>query len=169
MNQSAPTISPTTPPTVGTVLFASVGTWSDSPDSYSYQWFRCNVSGTTCTTSLQGPSSVASYTVAVADVGFPIVVQVSATNIAGTSAPAQSPPAGTTVGPIPTIVAGKLPTISGQPKAFPVGTVDQRDDGHLVRHRADHVHVPVAVLRLPDAAPVRGHPARHEQLLRAHR
>ncbi len=122
VNTSAPTISPTTPPTVGTVLFASVGTWSDSPSSYSYQWFRCNVSGTVCTTSIQGPSSVANYTVAVADVGFPIVVQVSATNIAGQSAPAQSPPAGTTVGPIPTIVAGKLPTISGQPKAFPGGT-----------------------------------------------
>jgi len=122
VNLSAPTISPTTPPTVGTVLFASVGSWSDSPSSYSYQWFRCNVSGTTCTTSIQGPSSVATYTVAVADVGFPIVVQVSATNIAGTSTPAQSPPAGTTVGPAPTIVAGKLPTISGQPKAFPGGT-----------------------------------------------
>ncbi len=122
VNLSAPTISPTTPPTVGTILFASVGTWSDSPSSYSYQWFRCNVSGTTCTTSIQGPSSVANYTVAVADVGFPIVVQVSATNIAGTSAPAQSPPAGTTVGPIPTIVAGKLPVINGQPKAFPSGT-----------------------------------------------
>jgi len=121
-NLIAPTISPSSPPTVGTVLFASIGSWSDSPTSYSYQWFRCNVSGTTCTTSIQGPSSVANYTVTVADVGFPIVVQVTATNIAGTSTPAQSPPAGTTVGPAPTIVAGKLPTISGQPKAFPGGS-----------------------------------------------
>ncbi len=87
VNLSAPTISPTTPPTIGTTLFASVGSWSDSPSSYSYQWFRCNVSGTTCTTSIQGPSSVASYVVAATDVGFPIVVQVSATNIAGTSTP----------------------------------------------------------------------------------
>ena len=122
VNQIGPTISPSTPPTIGSVLFASIGTWSDTPSSYTYQWFRCNVSGTTCTTSIQGPSSVASYTVAAPDVGFPIVVQVSATNIAGTSTPAQSPPAGTTVGPIPTIVAGKLPTIGGQPKAFPGGT-----------------------------------------------
>lgn len=119
-NQSAPTISPSTPPTVGTLLFASVGTWSDSPDSFSYQWFRCNVSGTSCLTSIQGPSASSTYTVILADVGFPIVVQVTATNIAGSSAPAQSPPAGTTVGPAPTNVT--KPVVSGQPKAGPGGT-----------------------------------------------
>ena len=169
VNTSAPTISPTTPPTVGTVLFASIGTWTDSPDSYSYQWFRCNVSGTTCTTSIQGPSSVATYTVALADVGFPIVVQVSATNIAGQSAPAQSPPAGTTVGPIPTIVAGKLPTITGQPKAFPGGTSVSATTGTWTGTAPLTYTYQWQYCDYLNAARVRGHPARHVQLLLAHR
>ena len=119
-NLTAPTISPSTPPTVGTVLFASIGTWSGTPTSYSYQWFRCDASGTTCTTSILGPGATASYTVVLADVGFPIVVRVTATNVAGASTAAQSPPAGTTVGPSPTNIA--KPVINGQPKAFPGGT-----------------------------------------------
>ena len=45
--------------------------------------------------------------------------------------------------------------------------VREHHDWNLDRHRADHLHLPVAVLRLPDAALVRGHPLGDVQLLLA--
>jgi hypothetical protein len=112
---SPPEISPTTPPTVGGTLTASTGSWSGSPTSYTYQWLRCDAGGSNCTTSLQGPDSNSSYTVTSADIGFPIVVQVVASNVAGASAPAQSLPAGQVAGPAPRNLTP--PTITGTASA----------------------------------------------------
>ena len=105
-----PAIFPTTPPTVGGTLTATTGTWSGSPSSFTYQWFRCDAGGGNCTTSLQGPDTNSTYTVTSADVGFPVVVQVVATNVAGGSAPAQSLPAGQVAGPAPRNITPPLVT-----------------------------------------------------------
>ncbi|HUO37955.1 MAG TPA: hypothetical protein VMU34_09015, partial [Mycobacterium sp.] len=119
-----PLISGTTPPNIGTVLTASTSSfhWNGSPTKYSFQWFRCTPS---CTTSIQGPSALSSttfstYTVTGADVGDPIVVAVTASNVAGSSVPVQSLPAGAVAGPAPANLT--KPVINGQPKAFPNGT-----------------------------------------------
>jgi hypothetical protein len=113
--QTPPEISPTSPPTVGGTLTASTGTWTGAPSTFTYQWLRCDVGGSNCTTSLQGPDGNSTYTVTSADVGFPIVVQVIATNVAGDSAPAQSLPAGQVAGPAPRNLTP--PTITGTASA----------------------------------------------------
>jgi hypothetical protein len=62
--------------TVGSVLTATTGTWSNSPTSYAYQWARAG-------SSISGATS-STYTVASADLGKGITCTVAATNSAGT-------------------------------------------------------------------------------------
>jgi hypothetical protein len=99
----------TTPPAItgsavqGQVLSATQGAWTGSPTGYATQWQRCDGSGAGCA-AISGATS-SSYTVAAADVGSTLRVQVTATN-AGGSTPASSaatavvtvppPPANTT-------------------------------------------------------------------------
>jgi hypothetical protein len=75
-NAAAPTISGTT--TVGDVLTASNGTWTNSPTSYTYQWNRSGaaISGATAIT----------YTLQAADASDTITVTVTATNTTGSTA-----------------------------------------------------------------------------------
>ena len=63
--------------TVGSVLSATNGSWTNSPTSYSYQWKKNNtaISGATTNT----------YTTLVGDVGGVITCEISATNSAGVS------------------------------------------------------------------------------------
>jgi hypothetical protein len=84
-NTSLPAIGGNT--TQGQQLTVSVGSWSNSPTSYSYQWQDCNGSGASCS-NIAGASSSA-YTLAVGDVGHTLRVVVTATN-AGGSTPATS-------------------------------------------------------------------------------
>lgn len=74
-NTSAPTISGTA--TEGNTLTANVGSWTNSPTSYSYQWQRggSNIGGATNST----------YVLVSADVGSQIRVQVTATNSGGSA------------------------------------------------------------------------------------
>jgi hypothetical protein len=66
------------------VLTATPGSWSgSSPISYSYQWRRCDSVGTNCVT-VSGATET-SYTLAAADVGATLRVQVTATNEAGSA------------------------------------------------------------------------------------
>jgi hypothetical protein len=67
--------------TIGDVLTASAGSWSNSPTGYSYQWWRCSTSGTNCQ-SLVG-ANIGSYTLNAADAGYTIEVQVKAENYGG--------------------------------------------------------------------------------------
>jgi hypothetical protein len=67
----------------GATLTASAGSWSgDAPISYSYQWRRCNSSGSSC--SNVGGNS-ATYTLGSGDVNHTLVVVVTATNSVGTA------------------------------------------------------------------------------------
>lgn len=79
VNSTAPTISGT--PTVGNTLTCQSGTWTNSPTSYSYGWFRNG--------SPIGGANNQSYTLVGADNGAEVYCVETATNSAG-SASAQS-------------------------------------------------------------------------------
>jgi hypothetical protein len=100
-------------------LTAAHGGWNGEPSSESYQWELCNSSGASCaaisgaTKSTLLPSS--------GDVGSTVRVQESATNGAGTGAPAASAASATIVSNAPTIagftpssgITGSTVTITG--------------------------------------------------------
>ena len=88
MNTGPPEISGSAQ--LGQALSASAGEWSGAPTSFSYQWLRCDEAGANCSPIESAESS--SYTVADADVGATLRVQVIARNAAGPSEPARSAP-----------------------------------------------------------------------------
>jgi hypothetical protein len=69
------------PPEQTEALNSSIGTWSNEPTSYAYQWLRCNAAGAEC--SKIAGATVSTYTVAAADVGHTLVLDVTAKNSAG--------------------------------------------------------------------------------------
>lgn len=79
-NSVAPSISGTA--TYASVLTASTGTWSGSP-TYAYQWQSAATSGGTYS-NISGATS-STYTLASADVGQYIKVNVTATNAGGSA------------------------------------------------------------------------------------
>jgi hypothetical protein len=83
---SAPVITGATSP--GDVLSATNGSWSNSPTTYTYQWERCSASGTGCS-AIPGATSQ-TYTLASADSGSTLEIQVTASNFGGKSSPASS-------------------------------------------------------------------------------
>jgi prepilin-type N-terminal cleavage/methylation domain-containing protein len=106
-NTTAPA-APSGTPIIGDTLSANTGSWAGAPSSYSYQWQDCTgVSGgvgTGCTDVASGGTS-ATYTPQTGDLNgytyvgyvpynvYPyFVVEVSATNGLGTSAPVVSAP-----------------------------------------------------------------------------
>jgi len=103
-----PSISGNT--TVGQRLTATPGTWTERPASYAYQWEDCNSAGASCTPITGATAS--SYTLQPSDIGATIVVQVTATNAAGRSAPASSS-ATAAVQPASAPVSITAPTIAG--------------------------------------------------------
>lgn len=74
----------------GATLTASTGTWSGSPVSYAYEWQRCDSAGANC--SPVSGQTASSYVLASGDSGFTMRVAVTASNSAGSSAPATSAP-----------------------------------------------------------------------------
>jgi hypothetical protein len=87
---AAPPANTVAPTVTGTVedaqtLTADNGAWSGTaPLSYTYQWEQCDWSGTNCQ-SIPGATEQ-TYTANSNDVGYTLVVQVSATNSAGSAA-----------------------------------------------------------------------------------
>lgn len=70
---------------VGKTLTADRGKWEGTePISYSYQWFRCNLSGGACVAIAGATSST--YRLATADSGHRIRVRVTASNSVGSTA-----------------------------------------------------------------------------------
>lgn len=78
-NTAAPTISGTARD--GQLLTASTGSWTNSPTSYGYAWLRCDSTGGACSTI--GGATSQQYTVASADVGHRLRVDVTASNSGG--------------------------------------------------------------------------------------
>lgn len=108
-NTVAPAVSPTSGP-VGTVLTVTTGTWSASPDSYTYQWVQNGsaISGATSST----------YTTVSGDVGTTITCTVTAVKSGYTSGVATSN--GSTVQAAASTDVGPTLTTSGTP-AFTAG------------------------------------------------
>jgi len=79
-NVAVPIISGT--PQQGDSLTASPGSWSGTPTSYGYQWFRCSSTG--C--SGVGGATLSAYVLGSGDVGYQTRVRVSASNAAGSGA-----------------------------------------------------------------------------------
>jgi len=84
VNTAVPVVSDTTP-TRGDTIFTTNGSWTFSLDylTYAYQWYRCL--GSMCT-PIPGATS-ASYTVVLADVGYTLMSEVTATEHAGSPPP----------------------------------------------------------------------------------
>jgi zona occludens toxin (predicted ATPase) len=74
INISLPTLSGIA--IVGNTLTVSNGTWNPTPTSYSYAWFRCNSSGSSCTHSPTSTSNT-TYIIQPGDKGYTIRTQVA--------------------------------------------------------------------------------------------
>jgi Ig domain of plant-specific actin-binding protein len=97
----------------GSILTASHGSWNGAPTGYAYQWLRCDAQAGNCN-AISGATSQ-QYTIATADVGARLKVQVTASNKDG-SGVATSRPTDTVkaTGAAPKNTAP--PTISGTPQ-----------------------------------------------------
>jgi hypothetical protein len=111
VNTQEPIISGTAK--VGNTLTASSGTWTSSSNiTYSYQWLRCDASGTGC--SNIGGATGTHYQVKNADVGHTLRVRVTAKNADGTSRKDSNPTDVVTKGtPTPPPVVNGCPTGTG--------------------------------------------------------
>ncbi len=87
-NSAPPSISGTV--TEGQTLAETHGSWTNSPTTFTYQWQRCDTSGTNCS-AIPG-ATANSYTLAAADVGHTIRVRETASNGRPSTAPAASAP-----------------------------------------------------------------------------
>jgi len=83
VNSVAPALSTTTP-NIGVALSVTTGTWTNSPTSYSYQWYWADTSAV-----ISGATS-SSYTAVIGDVGHTLRCNVTATNANGSSSPVPS-------------------------------------------------------------------------------
>lgn len=109
-NTGAPSVGGT--PQEGKVLTADPGDWNGTgPVDYDYQWQRCDAAGNNC---VNVPGATGStYTPGSGDVGGTIRVIVTASNDAGSSAPATSPPSGVVLPAAPATTG--TPTVTGTP------------------------------------------------------
>lgn len=89
-NTVAPTISGT--PRDGETLTANEGTWTgDDPMTFAYQWQRCDANGVNCA-NLAGATG-RTYAVQTSDVNNRLRVNVTATNVTGSSTASSQPTA----------------------------------------------------------------------------
>jgi Bacterial Ig-like domain (group 3) len=110
---SAPSISGTSQQ--GSLLTENHASWTGSPTSFGYQWYRCVNSS--CT-AIPGATSQ-TYTPTAADVGAAILVAETASNAGGPGAPANSAltaPITTPAGVVPVPASSSPPTVSGTPQ-----------------------------------------------------
>jgi len=111
-NSVKPSVTGNTIP--GETLSVSTGTWSPTPTSYTYQWQRCDSSGSGCLNVVGATGKT--YGVRTADIGSKMRALVTAHTSKGQSTVASSPSdvvgSGTTTTTVTTTVAGnKAPSI----------------------------------------------------------
>ncbi|MEA2312313.1 MAG: fibronectin-binding autotransporter adhesin [Solirubrobacteraceae bacterium] len=99
----------------GKTLHTSDGTWTNSPDSFAYQWQRCDAGGASCTDVAGATANT--YTLTAADVGHTMRAVVTATNAGGHSAQTSAPSAKVTAKPQP--APAPTPTPSPTPTPAP--------------------------------------------------
>ena len=92
----------------GQTLTETRGEWTHSPTSTSDQWEQCNPSGSGC--SAIAEASGQTYTLTASNVGSTIRVQESASNAAGSGAPADSTQTATVVSNVPTLASFTPPS-----------------------------------------------------------
>ena len=103
------------PPTIsgtaqeGQTLTESHGSWTNQPQSYSYQWQRCDTAGSNCS-AISGATGQ-TYDLTADDVGHTLIVSETAANAGGDSSPADSAATSVVVPLAPTTTTP--PTITG--------------------------------------------------------
>jgi hypothetical protein len=105
--------------TVGSILTADPGTWSDPAATFTYTWLRCDGSG--ACTAIDG-AVAATYALTGNDLGSSVGVEVTASGAAG-SGTADSNFVGPVVLPAPPAVITP-PSISGDPIVGSILTAD---------------------------------------------
>jgi hypothetical protein len=110
VNTSPPTITGTAKD--GQTLTAHTGAWTNNPTSFSYQWLRCNASGSACR---EVGNNARTYRLDQRDVGSTMRVEVRAGNAFGSNPGVSGRTAMVAPrGPLP--ASASPPTISGTPK-----------------------------------------------------
>ncbi|MEA2334780.1 MAG: hypothetical protein QOG40_1270, partial [Solirubrobacteraceae bacterium] len=109
VNTSPPTITGTAQQ--GQTLTANMGSWSNSPTGYAYEWLRCGSAGGSCKAIAEATAS--KYTLTEADVGKTVRVSVVASNASGPSAAASSAQTALVAAPAGPPVNTSPPTITG--------------------------------------------------------
>lgn len=89
----------------GQTLMETPATWTNTPTSFAYQWERCDTGGNGCR-AVAG-ATARTYTLSSSDVGHTIRVEESATNAAGSGAPASSSATGVVTAAPPTLAEAK--------------------------------------------------------------
>ena len=112
-------------PDEGQYLSANYGTWTNSPERYTYQWFTCDPEGNACP-DVPGATS-SGYLVGSADIGRYVGVEVVAYNANGASEPAASDAYGPVFAAVPMNVA--YPSIGGRAQD---GQTLAADPGHWI-------------------------------------
>src|SRR5205085_1600512 len=102
---------------LGSVMGASTGVWSGLPNTYSYQWFRCDASGVSCA-AIPGATSQTYAVLARSDVGATLAVSVRGANGLG-SGSAQSNPT-TAIGSVSSPFTITSTIVDGQNLSGPV-------------------------------------------------
>jgi outer membrane protein assembly factor BamB len=96
--------------TVGEVLTATTGTWTNSPTYYAYQWERCASTGIGC--AAIGGANTGSYKLTADDLGSTIEIQITASNDGGTGSAARSAPTAVVSNTSVTPQASTTPSVS---------------------------------------------------------
>jgi hypothetical protein len=112
VNNTPPTIAGSTEQ--GQTLSAEIGSWSGAqPQSYSYQWQRCDSDGNNCASVFGAIAST--YTLGLTDVGSTFRIAVTATNVDGTATANSAPTANVAFTSSPPSNSA-LPTVTGTAK-----------------------------------------------------
>jgi hypothetical protein len=96
----------------GRTLTETHGKWTSEPTGFTYQWLRCESSGSNCQPISGGTGQT--YALVTGDVEHTIKVQETASNEGGPSGPATSDATAVVLGVPPAIVTP--PTVSGTPQ-----------------------------------------------------